>query len=112
MSNAKAKPMMDVTEEQAAVLIGKHILVGVAHCDSEGATVSREQFHGIVNRANLTEGVVINLYGSNKERAVPLELSCLQIARLGEYQLTGTHEVVKDPDYTLRITLHPDEYKG
>ena len=112
MKQAAAKPMMDVTEEQAAVLIGKRLLVGVAHTNTEGTITSREQFHGIVIRANVTEGVVILLNGSSAERAVPLELSCLQIAHVGQYQLTGTNEIVEDPDYTLKVTLRADGYKG
>ncbi|MDX2028233.1 MAG: hypothetical protein SFW62_06325 [Alphaproteobacteria bacterium] len=105
MSNASPKPKMDVTEEQARTLIGKYMLVGIAHCDSSGAVVSREQIHGIVDRANLKEGVVIKLKGSNEERAVPLKLADLQIARLGEYRLNETGEVVEDPDYTLKVTI-------
>jgi hypothetical protein len=102
---ALRKPQMDVTEEQAKVLIGKYILVGIAHCDSSGAVKSREQIHGTVQRANLNEGVVIKLKSSNEERAVPFKLSDLQIARPGEYRLTNSSEVVEDPDYTLKVTL-------
>src|ERR1700733_1511218 len=105
MSNAGTAPKMDVTEEQAKVLIGKYILVGIARCDSSGAVVSREQIHGVVDRANLKEGVVIKLKGSNDERAVPLKLSDLQIARPGEYRLKETDEVIEDPDYTLKVTF-------
>ena len=102
MSNAASKPMMDVTEEHASVLIGKYILVGIAHCDSSGDVKSREQIHGTVARANLKEGIVVKLKGSDKERAVPLKLSELKIARPGEYRLAESGEVVEDPDYTLK----------
>src|ERR1700733_12107288 len=105
MTASGTKPKMDVTEDQAKVLIGKYILVGIARCDSSGAVVTREQIHGVVDRANLKEGVVIKLKGSNEERAVPLKLSDLQIARPGEYRLTNNSEVVEDPDYTLKATL-------
>ncbi len=46
------------TEEQAKVFIGKHLLVGITHCDSNGAAVSQEQFHGIIDRINLKEGML------------------------------------------------------
>jgi hypothetical protein len=101
--NVKTEPMMDVTEDQAKVLVGKHILVGIARCTSDGAVQSREQIHGIVDRANLKEGVVIRLNGSDVERAVPLKLADLKIARPGKYTLTGTNEVVEDPNYTLKV---------
>ena len=109
--NSLAKPMMDVTEEQAAILIGKHILVGLAHHNAEGETISREQFHGIVDRATLAEGVVINLHGTNEQRAVPLEVSYLKVAQPGEYRLKSTNEIVEEPDYTLEIDFYPDECK-
>jgi len=104
MANA-FKPQMDVTEDQAKVLIGKYILVGIAHCDSSGSVKSREQIHGIVERVNLKEGVVIKLKGSNQERAVPLKLADLKMAQPGEYRLKETDEVVEDPDYTLKVSF-------
>ena len=107
MSSASAKPKMDVTEEQAKVLISKRLLVGIAHCSANGEVTSREQFYGTVVRANLQEGVVLNLMGTGNERAVNLELAQLQKARPGKYTLTGMNEVVEDPDYTLRLTLCP-----
>jgi len=109
MNSAAAKPMMDVTEEQAKVLVGKHILVGITNSKSDGSVISREQFHGVVDRATLDEGLVINLHGSDKKRSVPLKLADLQVARLGEYHLNESNEIVKDPDYTLMLTLHPED---
>lgn len=103
--SALQKPMMNVTEEQAKVLIGKHILVSVAYINSNGSVVKREGFHGKALRANLEEGLVIALNGTSDEKAVELILDKLTIARPGEYTLKETQEVITDPDYTLQVDI-------
>jgi len=100
------KPKSGWTEDQARILLGKHILVGIAHCGPEGKIVSREQIHGIIERANPQESLVIKLHGSDTIRAIPLDVSTLKMARSDDYRLTSTGEIVKDPDYTMRIALN------
>ncbi|MGE3622955.1 MAG: hypothetical protein AB7H77_03645 [Bdellovibrionales bacterium] len=103
--SAVPKPLMDVTEEQAKVLIGKRILVGVAYCNADGSVLKKEQFHGTALRANPAEGLVICLAGTNEEKAFEMMLDKLEIARPGKYTLRNTGEIVTDPDYTLEVDI-------
>ena len=106
------KPSLDFTPEQAALLVGKRLLVGITHRNLEDEVVSHEQFQGVIDRINLTDGLVVRLEGSGEERALPPDLHRLEAARPGEYRLKSTGEVVKDPDYTVMWTLYPKGYEG
>jgi hypothetical protein len=111
MSNTDTKQNQNFTEEQAKILLGKRILVGITHCSKEGATVSQETIHGTIERANPKEGLVVKLNGLNEMRTVPLDVSRIKMARPGQYKLRGTEEVVEDPNYTMMLTLYPEGYK-
>jgi hypothetical protein len=97
------KQKLNCTPEEAKTFLGKHILVGMAHCDPDGKVISREQFHGTIDRLNNEEGIVIRLKGSNVERTIPPDVYSLQMARPGDYTLDNTGEVVEDPDFTVRL---------
>ena len=102
----------DYTEEELQALVGKRILVGITHCNLKGATVSLEQFHGIISRITLRDGIVIKLHGTNELRTLPPDLSPVEIAPPGQYRLTNTGEVVEDPDYMAMWTVYPKGYKA
>ena len=106
MSNTGSNPIMSFTvDDETTAFIGKHLLVGITQSSKAGVVTSREQFHGIITRINQSEGIVIKLHGSDKERSIPADISQLQLTPPGEYRLTGTGEVVEDPDYTLKLIL-------
>jgi len=73
---------------------------------------SLEQFHGIIDRVNLQEGLVLKLHGSDKERRLPPDLTRLEPAKPGQYRLKATGEIVLDPDFTVMWTVYPKGYKG
>ena len=106
MTTQQTVSKWDYTEEELQVLVGKHLLVGVAYCSSTGAVVSREQFHGTIIRINFKEGIIINQHGSNTQRVVPLDFTEFEAARPGQYRLTSTDEVVEDPDYTIQVSIN------
>jgi hypothetical protein len=105
------KPSLEFTPEEAACLVGKRLLVGITHRSLKDVVVSHEQFHGVIDRINLKDGLVVRLEGSGEERAIPPDLGRLQAASPGEYRLKSTGEVVKDPDYTVMWTLYPKGYE-
>lgn len=94
-------------EEEAKTIIGKHLLVGVTHCNHNEEVTGIEQFHGEIVRASREEGVVLRLSGSGEERWVPPDLSRLQPAAPGNYKLKGTGEIVVDPDLLSMWTVYP-----
>jgi hypothetical protein len=112
MTSTNSKPSLDFTPEQVASVIGKHLLVGLTHRSLDDQVVSIEQFHGIIDRVNLREGLVLKLYSSGEERSLPPDLSRLEKADPGQYRLKTTGEVVADPDFTLMWTIYPKGYKG
>jgi hypothetical protein len=112
MTSTNSKANLDFTPEQVASVIGKHLLVGLTHCSLDDQVVSIEQFHGIIDRVNLQEGLVLKLYGTGEERSLPPDLSRLEKADPGQYRLKATGEVVADPDFTLMWTIYPKGYKG
>jgi len=112
MAFPSSKPSIDFTPEQVASLLGKHLLVGLTHRSLEDQVVSIEQFHGVIDRINLHEGLVLKLFGTGKERSLPPDLARLERADPGQYRLNATGEVVADPDFTVMWTIYPKGYKG
>ena len=106
------KTTIGCTEEEAKTFIGKHLLVGLTHCNLDGQISSREEFHGIIDRINPQEGIVIKLNGSNAEKALPPDVTQLKMTRPGHYKLQSTGEVVIDPDFTAMWTQYPKGYKS
>jgi len=100
------------TPEQVAKLLGKRLLVGLTHRSADDKVVSLEKFHGTIDRVSLTEGLVLKLHGTAKERFLPPDITRLEPAEPGEYRLKTTGEVVVDPDFTLMWTIYPKGYKG
>jgi hypothetical protein len=94
-------------DEEAKAIIGKHLLVGITHCDHQGEVVGVEQFHGEIIRASRGEGIVIRLGGSAAEWFMPPDLSRLEPAAPGHYRLKGSGEVVIDPDFLSTWTVYP-----
>ena len=112
MTQAPSKQQPVYTNEQLQGLVGKHLLVGITHHNIEGQVASLEQFHGTISRVSLEEGVAIRLNGSNQERIIPPDFSCMEMARVGQYRLANTGEVVEDPDYIATWSVYPKGYKG
>jgi hypothetical protein len=112
MTSTNSHPNLDFTPEQVASVIGKHLLVGLTHRSLDDEVVSIEQFHGVIDRVNPQEGLVLKLCGTGEERSLPPDLSRLEKADPGQYRLKTTGEVVADPDFTLMWTIYPKGYKG
>ena len=105
MTDFSVTNKLKYTDRELQALVGKHILVGVVCCGTGDSIISREQFHGHISRISLQAGVTVRLNNSSEERTVPLDFTSFEIARPGEYRLTGTDEIVNDPEYTMRVTV-------
>ena len=104
-------PNLDFTDEEARSILGKTVLVGVAHRTMDDEVASLEQFHGKVERVSRDEGLVLRL-PTGGERIIPPDLSRLAVASPGNYRLKATGEVVVDPDFTAVWTVYPKGYRG
>src|SRR6185312_1203545 len=106
MASASPKQKPGFTEEQAKVLLGKRILIGITHCNHTGVSVSQEQLYGTIERANPQEGLVIKINDTGALRTVPLDVSTLRMARPGQYRLHGSDKIIEDPNYTMMVKLY------
>lgn len=95
----------DWDEHRAAMLVGKHTLVGLTYVDADGTVRRQVQIHGRIVAADETK-VTMRLHGSDEEFTLPPILAAFKPAQPGEYRLRSTGEVVVDPDLlgSFRIT--------
>jgi hypothetical protein len=99
----------DVADEEfAAELLGTHLLVGITRLDQAGQVLEKQQFHGMVVRASVSEGVTLR-DSQGREHWVPLRRDAFEPAEPGEYRLRSTGEVVKNPTWLSTWTVHPPE---
>jgi len=92
----------------AAALVGKYIIAAFIHLEPDGTTVKeRTQVHGVITDALPGTGFVLSLRGERAGETITLPPStrAFNKATPGRYRLTGTGEVVWDPDYTSLWTI-------
>ena len=58
----ESRPVWD--ENLATELIGKLLLVGLTHCNSDGSVDRQEQLFGIVQSTDKNSGILLNLKGT------------------------------------------------
>jgi len=95
----------------AEKLVGKYVLVGLTYVDRRGKMKEQIQFHGVVERADAYEGILLSLRGNRKGEKynLPPHTDVFSPASPGEYSLRGSGEIVNDPDYTCTWTIEqPD----
>jgi hypothetical protein len=88
--------------EEAELLIGKRVLVGITNLASDGKTVkSQAQYHGRVTKAEQGIGISLECEGAwaGKILVLPPAPTKFFPADRGEYRLRSTGEVVTDPDF-------------
>ncbi|WP_337186907.1 hypothetical protein [Phenylobacterium sp.] len=98
-------------DEVATSLIGKTVLVGLTYCGPDDQVLHREQFHGFVRSADRRAGIGLELDGDRigERYTLPPMTQVFQRASLGEYRLSGTGEVVHDPDFLATYTIYRSE---
>jgi hypothetical protein len=92
----------------AASLLGKYVIAGFIHLAPDGTTVKeRVQVHGVITDAAPATGFVLSLRGdrAGETMTLPPNLKAFAKASPGRYRLTGTGEVVWDPDFMSLWTV-------
>jgi len=92
-------------------LLGKYVLVGLTYVKKSGELIREDQFHGVVQRVDPHEGILLSLRGKKEgeEYNLPPHTAAFTPAAKGEYSLKSTDEVVVNPDFTSTWTIEqPD----
>jgi len=86
-------------------VIGKRVIVGLTFQDEDEKLLGNVQYHIRVLRINHTNGLVVERLDGGGVFNLPPSLDLLEEIAPGEYRLTGTGEIVRDPDYALVLTV-------
>lgn len=95
-------PVLD--PELVRRVMGKHLLIGLTYVRYSGEIIEQTQLHGIVERIDAHEGIVIRLSDGSEFR-LPPDLRGIQEAPAGSYRLHSTGEEIQDPDYLYAWTI-------
>lgn len=95
-------------EKLANDVIGKVMLVGITHLNSNGSLQSQSQFFGVVLSASPGKGIKLKLAGQNEghEYNLPPDTSCIWKADPGIYTLSESKEKLENPDYLCTWEVH------
>jgi hypothetical protein len=105
MSKTNLPPHNIFDDALANDLVGKSLLVGITHTDSEGNMLHRSQVFGSVTIANRAKGICIRDKQTSEEKWFPPDTRGIKPAPAGEYRNRATGEVVNDPDYLGSWTI-------
>ncbi len=87
-------------------LVGCRLLVGISYLDDEGEVSSSQQFCGRV--LEVGDGVVVVERPGEPDPAVlPADAAAYRPAATGQYRLSGTGDVVQDPDFITTWRVAP-----
>jgi len=84
--------------------VNKTVIVGANYADGNDEVVEVRQFVGVVESADETSGIVIRLR-NGEALELPPAFGAFQPAEPGDYTLTSTLEIVRDPDYLVVWTF-------
>jgi hypothetical protein len=89
-------------------LRGHQLLVGITVRDATGEAVRREQFCGTV--LEVSDGVVVVERGEGEPAILPADEEAYEEAPPGTYHLSGSGEVVTNPDFltTWEVRERPE----
>ena len=86
-------------------LVGKTVLVGIAHVDKQGKLLGRSQYYGTVIKADKTDGVILRRHGVSDLEALPPFPEQYLPAKKGTYTLQSNGLKITNPDYTCTWKL-------
>lgn len=101
------KPRLD--ESRASEFIGRRILIGVAYVDETDTVIERRQWSGRILTYSNSEGIRVQLDGSDEYCCLLPDPDALRKARPGVYRLKSSGKEIVDPDYTTIWTCHPPD---
>jgi hypothetical protein len=92
--------------QQLRELVGRRLLVGITYLDGAGLATGTQQFCGRV--LEVADGVVVVERPDSAQPAVlPADAAAYQPAAAGGYRLSGTGEIVVDPDFVTTWRVGP-----
>jgi hypothetical protein len=103
--------VFQLDESKAKDYVGKTILLGVTYIDHDEKATGQQQWYGVIKEVSNAKGIVIDLKNDTNYCALPPDLSALRPAKLGEYRLRSTGEVIKDPDFLTTWTCKAPDPK-
>ena len=87
-------------------LVGKTVLVGIAHVDKDDKLLGRSQYFGTVIKADMKDGVIVRRHGVSDLEALPPFPEHYLPAKKGTYTLQSNGLQIKNPDYTCTWRLY------
>ena len=86
---------------------GLVVLIGLTHLHRDGSLDRREQFYGQIVSVDPVDGIELDLSGQDAgERYwLPPDLRAFERAPPGDYTLTSSGQVVRDPDLLTQWTV-------
>jgi hypothetical protein len=109
----KNRPPHNVFDDALAKnLVGKTLLIGITHRDSDGKVLRRSQIFGLVTVADRAKGICIRDNRTSEEKWFPADTRGIEPARPGEYRNRATGELVCDPDYLDSWTVAAPKKSG
>ena len=97
-------PSAGFTEEQAAALLGAHLLVGIKHYDGAGELALKTEFDGYVEEVR-DDGVAVRRVDSGEIEWLPPLAYGYERAAPGRYTLHSSGAVVENPDFLCSWTI-------
>ena len=84
--------------------VGHTALVGITYLNADGSEREKLQVHGTITRIDDRGWLVLRRPGGRGELAIPPRLDP---AKLGEYRLRSTGEIVVNPDFVGVYSVTP-----
>ena len=94
-------------ERAGAEWPGLIVLVGLTFLNKDGSLNRREQFYGQIASVDSADGIELDLSGSRAGESywLPPDLRAFEPAAKGDYRLSSTGELVRDPDLVSQWTI-------
>jgi hypothetical protein len=90
-------------------MVGRMVLIGLTALDGQ-TVVERYQVHGRVANVDPARGVQIMLVETGRPFWLPGEREAFDAAPIGDYRLSATGEVVRNPDLFTTWAVHVDSH--
>lgn len=94
------------SDDEAETLVGKTVLVGITVLSADNEVTERRQFSGRIESVDPESGVHVRRRDTDQLEWLPPDPRAYEPAAPGEYHLTGSGEVVVDPDLVAIWTVY------
>ena len=88
-------------------MVGRMVLVGLTALEGQ-TVVERYQVHGRIALVDPARGVQVMLVETGRPFWLPGEREAFEVAPIGDYRLSASGEVVRNPDLFTTWAVHVD----